>query len=89
MDDDIEKLINEANWDKLMPELVNYADNPIRRYGWRGFSPRKGPRGQLLANDKNADDFSQEAIRRLLDGKRNGILTKWIYLVFLKEQSKA
>lgn len=70
MDDDIEKLINEANWDKLMPELVNYADNLIRRYGWRGFSPRKGPRGQLLANDKNADDFSQEAIRRLLDGKR-------------------
>jgi len=70
MDDDIEKLINEANWDKLMPELVNYADNLIRRYGWRGFSPRKGPRGQLLANDKNADDFSQEAIRRLLDGRR-------------------
>ena len=89
MEDRIAKLLEEADLEKIVPNLLCYADKVIRRYAWRGVYTYKGVNGQLLANGQDANDFVQEAFRRLLDGRRNWDPDKLDLIVFLKGTIKS
>jgi len=89
MEDRLAKLLEEADLEKIIPKLLGYADNVIRRYAWRGVRTYKGANGQLLANGQDANDFVQEAFRRLLDGRRNWDPDKLDLMGFLKGTIKS
>jgi hypothetical protein len=63
-------ILETANWAELVPRLENYADFRMRGLYWRGNSERLGKRSQLLLDNKSADDFVGDAVKKLVLGER-------------------
>jgi hypothetical protein len=70
MDQELVEVLQNADWKRLTLLIEGYADNVLRRYLWRGLRVTVGPKGQLLAAGKSADDFVMEAMDALLKGTR-------------------
>jgi hypothetical protein len=65
----LDQALKAADLERLIPVMINYADNQIRRYLWRGFrlNGRSGSQDSLAAG-RGADDFVMEAFDSLLTG---------------------
>src|SRR4051794_6311274 len=65
-----EEILAAADWKEITPRLLYYADNLVRRCVWRGLSVQAERGSKLCVEGYGADDFVQEAIERLIDGRR-------------------
>lgn len=67
----LNQLFAAADWKELTPRLLYFADNLIRQCVWRGqvVTARRG--AKLCVEGFGADDILQEAIDRLLNGRRS------------------
>jgi DNA-directed RNA polymerase specialized sigma24 family protein len=70
MSESFEQIIAAADWKKLTPRLMYYADSLIRRCAWRGLPVQAIAQTKVSVESFGADDFMQEAIDRLLAGRR-------------------
>lgn len=70
MDSPLDAALNHIDCEKTLVLAVAHADITIRKYAWRGLRPMFRSHQEILAGDKSAPDFVQEAIRRLQDGRR-------------------
>jgi hypothetical protein len=70
MDASLNNALSQPNVDDILLSAADHADRAIRRYIWRGFRPKWGPKRELMVGDKTAQDFVNEALRRLCNGKR-------------------
>lgn len=71
MDDKFDNIVDGADWKGIMPRLLSYADVLIRRCFWRGMRVSYEPGAKCSLDGFGADDFVQEAIDRLLNGRRD------------------
>ena len=70
MDSPLDAALTHTDCEKTLVLAVTHADITIRKYAWRGLRPMFRSHQELLAGDKSASDFVQEAIKRLRDGRR-------------------
>src|SRR6516225_7505650 len=70
MDPAVNAALNQPGWEKTFAMAVLYADTRIRKYIWRGFRPKSTGKNEITVGDKSAADFVQEALKRLIEGKR-------------------
>jgi hypothetical protein len=70
MDPAVNAALNQPGWEKTFAMAVLYADTTIRKYIWRGFRPKSTGKNEITVGDKSAADFVQEALKRLIEGKR-------------------
>ena len=68
MDSECFRLLKEADWDRIVLELLDYANKKVRRLSWRT------GQSNLLACGKSAEDLAYEATGKVLSGER-----KWDY----------
>jgi hypothetical protein len=71
MDPAVNAALNQPGWEKTFAMAVLHADTTIRKFIWRGFRPKRMVKNEITVGDKSAADFVQEAIRRLIQGKRH------------------
>lgn len=71
MDNDFDTILDGADWKEITPRLLAYADVLIRRCFWRGMRVSYNPGAKFSLDGFGADDFVQEAVDRLLNGRRN------------------
>lgn len=90
---DVYKLLREADWDSISVELVAYAAFLAANLSWRtGDSPdpeaRPSPdqlaRNLNIAMGLNPVDIAQEAIKRVLDGRRKWDPSRGPLMPYLK-----
>lgn len=67
----LDQALKTADLERLIPLLIDYADNWVRRYLWRGYFLKGGGCRQALAAGKSADDFVMEAFDALANGSRS------------------
>jgi len=70
MDPALNAALNQPGWEKTFAMAVLHADTTIRKFIWRGFRPRSTGKNEITVGDKSAADFVQEAVKRLITGKR-------------------
>jgi hypothetical protein len=70
MDSPLDAALNHPDCQKILALAVGHADITIRKYVWRGLRPTFRSDQEILAGDKSASDFVQEAIKRLCGGQR-------------------
>jgi DNA-directed RNA polymerase specialized sigma24 family protein len=70
MDLALNNALSQPDVKRVMLLAVGHADATMRRYIWRGFRPKASGESQLMVGDQTADDFVNEALKRLLDGTR-------------------
>ena len=70
MDSPLDTALNHPDCQKILALAVGHADITIRKYVWRGLRPTFRSDQEILAGDKSASDFVQEAIKRLRGGQR-------------------
>ena len=61
---DLERAIKEADWERLLPRLANYAERRLRRVGWGAGQDNEPSRASVM-------EVVNTAIERCLDGRRN------------------
>jgi hypothetical protein len=71
MDPALNAALNQPQWEKIFAMAVIHADTTIRKFIWRGFRPRSTGKNEITVGDKSAADFVQEAVKRLIEGKRS------------------
>jgi hypothetical protein len=62
--------LNQPGWNETFAMAMLHADNTMRKFIWRGFRPRRTGKNEITVGDKSAGDFVQEAVERLVNGKR-------------------
>jgi DNA-directed RNA polymerase specialized sigma24 family protein len=70
MDSPLDAALNHPDYERTLALAVAHADITIRKYAWRGLRPTFRSDQEILAGDKSASDFVQEAIKRLRGGQR-------------------
>jgi hypothetical protein len=71
MDQALKTALNQPDIDDTLISAVEHADLTMRRYVWRGFMPKVSTlNAELTVDDKTANDFVNEALRRLCSGTR-------------------
>jgi hypothetical protein len=71
MDEALNTALSHASIEDTLLSAVEHADLTMRKYVWRGFKPKSSPfTKELIAADKSANDFVNEALKRLCAGKR-------------------
>jgi hypothetical protein len=71
MDEALNTALSHASIEDTLLSAVEHADLTMRKYVWRGFKPKSSPfTKELIAADKTAKDFVNEALKRLCAGKR-------------------
>src|SRR5207302_3787473 len=70
MDPAVHAALSQPGWEKTFAMAVLDADTTIRKFIWRGFRPKNTGRNEITVGDKSAADFVQEAVKRLIEGKR-------------------
>lgn len=70
MSKNLDEILGAADWKELTPRLLYYGDNLIRRCIWRGLAVTSRPGGKVCVEGVGADDLLQEAVDRLLNGRR-------------------
>ncbi len=71
MSDTFDQILAAADWKEMTPRLLYYADNLIRGCVWRGLRVRVERGSAICVEGFGADDFVQEAIERLINGRRH------------------
>lgn len=71
MNPEASKTLDGAHWEQLTPLLIRFAHYQITRYKWRGLRVSISPgANKLTIEGAGAEDFVQEAVERLYDGRR-------------------
>jgi hypothetical protein len=71
MDKTLNAALSQPDIEDVLLSAVDHADVRIRKFVWRGFKPRSAKADhELMVEDKTAEDFVKEAVRRLCDGTR-------------------
>jgi len=70
MDSALNAALSQPDFDQVMLLAVGHADVTMRKYVWRGFRPRTSSWTELIVGDKTAEDFVNEALKRLCEGTR-------------------
>src|ERR1051325_77976 len=70
MDSALNAALSQPDFDQVMLLAVGHADITMRKYIWRGFRPRISSWTELIVGDKTAEDFVNEALKRLCEGTR-------------------
>ena len=70
MDPALNKAFSEPDTQRILLLALEHADIRIRKYVWRGYRPKASAKKELMVGDKTAQDFVNEALRRLCDGTR-------------------
>ena len=71
MSDTFDQILAAADWKEITPRLLYYADNLIRGCAWRGLRIQAKHGSKICVEGCGADDFVQEAIERLINGRRH------------------
>lgn len=64
-----QKILESADWDTIAAKLIIYADNRICNYIWAGEKSAWKRDTVAMADGRDAYDFTQQAIKELLDHK--------------------
>lgn len=70
MDPALKTALSHPDIDDILLAAVEHADSVMKNYVWRGFRPTPNLEQRFMAGDRTADDFVNEALRRLCDGTR-------------------
>lgn len=70
MSDTFNQILAAADWKEITPRLLYYADTLIRRCVWRGLHVHAVAGTKVCVEGSSAEDFVQEAIDRLINGRR-------------------
>jgi len=70
MDSALNNALSQPDIQHVLLLAIEHADTTIRKYVWRGFHPKASAKKELMVGDKTAQDFVNEALRRLCDGTR-------------------
>lgn len=71
MSDTFDQILAAADWKEITPRLLYYADNLIRGCAWRGLRIQAEHGSKICVEGFGADDFVQESIERLINGRRH------------------
>jgi DNA-directed RNA polymerase specialized sigma24 family protein len=71
MSDTFNQILAVADWKEMTPRLQYFADNLIRGCIWRGLRVQAASGAKVCVEGLSADDFVQEAIERLINGRRH------------------
>lgn len=70
MDQHLAERLQGPEFEGVYVRVLHFADVQMRRYIWRGKKATVGGNGELIVDGFSANDFAQEALRRLCDGIR-------------------
>lgn len=71
MDTALNSALSQPNLEEVLISALEHADGRIRKFVWRGYKPRFSKIGcQVMVGDKTAQDFVNEALKRLCEGRR-------------------
>lgn len=65
MDPNIRRMLEEADWKKIVIRLMSYTLRRVKQLGWRQHS-----RGAILPRGKTIEDIVFDAIAKVWDGQR-------------------
>jgi hypothetical protein len=72
MDEALKTALNQPDIDDTLLSAAEHADMTMRKYVWRECKPKAAKIDrELMVGDKTAEDFVNEALKRLCDGTRS------------------
>jgi hypothetical protein len=70
MDSALDNALKQPDIRHVLLLAAEHADTTMRKYIWRGYRPKLSANKELMVGDKTAQDFVNEALKRLCDSTR-------------------